>query len=57
MHGCQASAVLEGFLANTGHTVRNGDSYQATTARVFANTFISATCTLNGRKVMSLILE
>lgn len=29
----------------------------AITKYVFANTFISATCTLNGRKVMSLILE
>ena len=37
-------------------TTFNFDGGQTTTARVFANPFISATCMLNGRKVMTQIL-
>ena len=49
--------TLECINPNTGHGIGDGDARQTATAIVFAKTFISTTCVLNGRKVMTQILQ
>ena len=49
----QAAATSEGTIAYAGHALGDGDGGQATATTVFVNYFISTTCVLNGRKVMT----
>ena len=44
------------FITNGCDAVGNGYLSQACTSIVFASCFISTTCVLNGRKVMTQIL-
>lgn len=57
MDGGKATATTESSGSDEDHRVADGHRGQADAVPVFANTFISATCTLNDRKVMLLILE
>ena len=43
-------------IANASHGVGDGDGLQGFAILVFASCFISTTCVLNGRKVMTQIL-
>ena len=56
MYRGQADARIEGTATDACHAVGDGDGGQADTARVFASRFISMTCNLNGRKVLTCIL-
>jgi len=54
--GGEARAFIERINSNARHTIGDGDGGEAIAARVFASCFISTTCVLNGRKVMTQIL-
>ena len=54
--GGQTSAALEGIIANLRDRVGDVDRGQTSASIVFASCFISTTCVLNGRKVMTQIL-
>ena len=53
----QATATTERPSFNARHAAGNGHRGQAATTTEFANAFISTTCVLNGRKVMTWILQ
>ena len=55
--GCQSTAAMESRNADAGHTVGDGEGCQSAAIIVFATYCVSAIFTLNGRKVMSTILE
>ena len=53
MNRGQAAATRESQASDAGHGVGDGHGGQAAALIVFANHFISMTCTLNGRKVLT----
>ena len=55
-NGGKNRTIAESTFAHTRHTVGDGHSGNTRTATVFASRFISTTCVLNGRKVMTQIL-
>ena len=54
--GGETAASSESRISNTCHRIRNRDGGEAAAIFVFASCFISTTCVLNGRKVMTQIL-
>ena len=50
---CQSTATIERIHSDVRHTLGNGDGGQTVAATVFASHFISTTCMLNGRKVIT----
>lgn len=52
-HRCQAAAATESIISNWCDAFRYGHRCQAATTIVFASHFISTTCMLNGRKVIT----
>ena len=54
---CEAAATSESIISNTCHGIRNRDGGEAAARFVFANSFISTSCNLNGRKVIVQILQ
>ena len=55
--GLQGVATIKRTVANAGYGVGDGDGLQGKAIIVFANYFISAIYKLNGRKVVTWILN
>ena len=55
--GGETIARSESTISNTCHRIRNRDGGEAAASKVFANSFISTSCNLNGRKVIVQILQ
>ena len=55
--GLQGWAQLKRIFANAGHGVGDGDGLQGWATKVFATHCISIDFVLNGRKVVTLILQ
>ena len=57
MNGGQTAATIESIITDGSHAIGDVDRNKTITAVVFANRFISEIYFLNGRKVVTLILQ